>query len=169
MKLPSFPSRQNPAGRIVPGGRGSSWLAVFNWCSDLDWPLPPLPGDLVVPETFQELWSIHMLGLWVCVWSLPVCCICSFQRNVHSPSTRTANVCGLVLSRALFLPGLSKAGPALAVSTASLLSFRWPKHTSCPHDSWCVPSKRLFQSHVWFLIPAFLQPAPVLRGWSQKH
>ena len=45
--IPSFPSRQNPAGRIVPGGRGSSWLAVFNWCSDLDWPLPPVPGDLV--------------------------------------------------------------------------------------------------------------------------
>lgn len=75
---------------------------------------------------------------------------------------------GLLLGP-LFLPGLPKAGPALAVSTASPLSFHWLKRTSCPHDSWCVPSKRLFQNHVWFLIPAFLQPAPGLTGWSQKH
>lgn len=48
-KTPSFAlPPQNT--REVNGPRkesGSSWLAVFNWPSNLDWPLPPLPGELV--------------------------------------------------------------------------------------------------------------------------
>lgn len=48
---PPSPQQTNweVTGRVAPGGRGrgSSWLAVLNWPNDLDWPLPPLPDELV--------------------------------------------------------------------------------------------------------------------------
>lgn len=44
---------QEVAGRVaVRKEKGSFWLVVFNWLSDLDWPLPPLPVELA--QTFLK-------------------------------------------------------------------------------------------------------------------
>lgn len=50
--LPSSPPKEAQKTQEVAGGvagrkeKGSFWLVVFNWLSDLDWPLPPLPVEL---------------------------------------------------------------------------------------------------------------------------